>query len=165
MSSLKSDEYDPDELLQQAARMVVDDHKELRAVARSLGVNEEHLGTAVWYLKENRQQEARSRRQETQPEMRRKSGQDVDIKRAARELRITEGYLRNLMDMADDEKRNWQAAELARRRRVKAEDVARILGIRKETLYSYVAMLGNSRLMEEYSESRRPPHFLEEGPS
>jgi transposase-like protein len=57
MSSLKSDE-DPDELLQRAARMVVDGNQEIRAVARSLGVNEKHLDDAVWYLKENRQHEA-----------------------------------------------------------------------------------------------------------
>jgi hypothetical protein len=57
MSSLKSGEPNPDEPLQRAARMVVDDHKELRGVARSLGVSEEHLGKAVWYLKENRQRE------------------------------------------------------------------------------------------------------------
>jgi DNA-binding phage protein len=58
MSSPKSDEHNPDELLQRAARMVVDDHKEIGAVARSLGVNQEHLGRAVWFLKENRQREA-----------------------------------------------------------------------------------------------------------
>ena len=75
MSSLKSDEHNPDEFWQRAARMVVDDHKELRAVARDRGVNEEHLRTAVWYLKENRQREARRRRQETQPVNRMDSGQ------------------------------------------------------------------------------------------
>ncbi len=81
MSPLKSDEYirraaqelhvdqsrlrdllntaNSDELLQRAARMVVDDSKELGAVARAVGVNEEHLRKAVWYMKENRQREAR----------------------------------------------------------------------------------------------------------
>jgi len=75
MSSLTSDKHNPDEFWQRAARMVVDDHKELRAVARDLGVNEEHLGKAVWYLQENRQREARRRRQETQPVDRMDSGQ------------------------------------------------------------------------------------------
>jgi hypothetical protein len=78
MSSLKSDEINPDEFWQRAARMVVDDHKELRAVAQDLGVNEEHLGKAVWYLKENRQREARRRRQETQPVNRMDSGQVIN---------------------------------------------------------------------------------------
>jgi transposase-like protein len=78
MSSLKSDKDNPDEFWQRAARMVVDDHKELRAVARDLGVNEEHLGTAVWYLKQNRQREAWRRRQETQAQTRRNSGQVID---------------------------------------------------------------------------------------
>lgn len=81
MSSLQSDEYiqwaaqelrveepllrnllntpDPDELLQRAARMVVDRGKELGPVARIFGVNEEYLGRAVWFMKENR--EARKR--------------------------------------------------------------------------------------------------------
>jgi transposase-like protein len=80
MSPLKSDEYirraaqelhvdqallrdllntaDPDERLQGAARMVVDRGKESGAVARIFGVNEEYLGKAVWYMKENRQLEA-----------------------------------------------------------------------------------------------------------
>ena len=85
MSPLKSDEYirraaqelhvdqsrlrdllntaDSNELLQRAARMVVDDSKELGAVARAFGVNEEYLGKAVWYMKENRQREADERLQ------------------------------------------------------------------------------------------------------
>jgi DNA-binding phage protein len=77
MSSLKSDEYirraaeelhidesllrdslntaDPDELLQRAAGIVVDGRKEVGAVARIFEVDEEHLGRAVWFMKENRQ--------------------------------------------------------------------------------------------------------------
>jgi transposase-like protein len=49
---------DPDELLQRAAAVVVDDDKEVGAVARIFGVNEKHLGKAVWHMKENRAREA-----------------------------------------------------------------------------------------------------------
>ena len=52
-------------------------------MARSLGVNEERLGRAVWYL------------------------------RATRELGVDEKWLRNLMERASDEERKWRAAELA----------------------------------------------------
>ena len=45
-----------DELLQRAARMVVD-REEVGAAARIFGVNQKHLGRAVWFMKENRQRE------------------------------------------------------------------------------------------------------------
>lgn len=102
MGSLKSDEYirwaarelhvdqwllrdllntaDADELLQRAARMVVDHGKSVEEVARVFGVNEEHLGRAVWFMKENRQQDGRSRLQELAST---RSEFDQDLKTAA----------------------------------------------------------------------------------
>jgi hypothetical protein len=49
---------DPDELLQRATQMVLHYHKEVGAVARIFGVNEEQLGRAV---KEIRQRDAQRR--------------------------------------------------------------------------------------------------------
>jgi hypothetical protein len=55
-----------DELLQRAAAEVADGNKEIGAVARKFGVNEKHLGEAVWLMKENRQREAQDRRRRDQ---------------------------------------------------------------------------------------------------
>ncbi len=49
---------DADELLQRAARMVVDRGKSEEEVARTFGVNKKHLADAVWYMKQNRDREA-----------------------------------------------------------------------------------------------------------
>jgi hypothetical protein len=48
---------DRDELLQHAAVAVVDYDNSLGDVARIFEVNEQHLGTAVWYMKQNRDKE------------------------------------------------------------------------------------------------------------
>jgi transposase-like protein len=81
----------PDELLQQAARMVVDGDKELGAVARTFGVNEKHLGQAVWFMKQNRQGEPDERLQQAAMTV---IYRNVEVRTAAASFGVNEEHLR-----------------------------------------------------------------------
>jgi hypothetical protein len=138
-----------DELLQQAARAVVDDHKEIGAVARIFGVNEEYLGRAVWFMKQNRYRQARSLKS------------DEDIQRAAQRLGIDEKKLRRAMNNGAV----WAlAADAARSGSPGADYVAEALGLDAEALRSHLRSEREAHRRAEEPKRGRPS-WLEYPPS
>jgi hypothetical protein len=171
----------PDELLQRAARAVVDDHRALADVARTFRVNEKHPAEAVWYLKQNN---AREERQQIERETKSRNRQfpaggamsshksSKEIKRAANNMGVDERWLRNLLETPDHAEFMEQAIDLALSGRG-SELVARGLGIDEKEFHRQCVKASEQRKREEAErrraeEERRkrmPPSWLEDPPS
>jgi len=146
----------PDELLQRAARLVADDDKELGEVARIFGVNQNYLGKAVWYLKENR---AREKDELLQRAARAVVDDHKEIADAARTFGVNEKHLGEAVwymkknRQGEPDERLRSAALTVIYRNVEVRTVAASYGVSEEQLRRAVAE--KKREAEEIAERAR----------
>jgi transposase-like protein len=122
--------------------MVVDGDKEVGAVARTFGVNEEYLGRAVWFMKENRQREADELLQRAAGEV---VGGGKEVGAVARTFGVNEEHLRQAVWFMKRNRQGEPDEVLQRAAREVVNDgkevrtVARIFGVNEEHLRRAVA--------------------------
>jgi hypothetical protein len=101
----------------------------------------------------------------------RNSSHDVDVEREARELRLSEARLRQLLDEADDKEVMSRAVDLASTLGLDTKKLAQVLGIGEATLRSGVQRRLDDNQRQQAKLRQRgwlppeTPHYIEYPPS